>query len=406
LTLDRAVTIALKNNPGLSAGAWRVAAARARARLAWWQHFPTLDLNLAYRHHWHQERLVPMRKPGAGAIRAHDVFSGDVVLKVPILAGGRVMSTAEAYKLMAEARTHRLKRSTGELRFNVKSTFFAILGQQKLVTATERSIGALREHLRVTRALIAARKAAPVDRLNLEVRLAQLNAKRATQRGDLRIHERLLASLMGLESLPAGGLELQGRLSEPPVSLDGERLLREALQARPEVAALNLELQAQARRVDAVRAEYWPVLSASLTYGARLSGRGEYDDLGFAGIAVSYPVLGWLSTRARVQEERAKLRALEQERRTLGLSIRQEVDAAIVGVRAARVQAAATRKAIRAARESLRIAREKAAQARGTTMEVLDAQAALLGSEAYHMAALVSLKVSLARLDLATGRAP
>jgi outer membrane protein TolC len=57
-----------------------------------------------------------------------------------------------------------------------------------------------------------------------------------------------------------------------------------AIKARADLSQLDVEIEAQARRVDMVRAEYWPVVSAKGTYGSRLSLQGEYDDLGFVGL--------------------------------------------------------------------------------------------------------------------------
>ena len=404
LTLEHALAIALANNPDVRAAAWKVAAARARQRQAWSAHLPTLDFGLAYRHHWHEERLVPARGQSLDATFSRDIFAGDIVLKIPLLAGGRVVSAVAEQKLLAKASRRRLQRTRGELTYNVKSVFFAILGERRLIAAIERSRAALAEHLRVTRALIAERKAARVDRLNLEVRLAELDHLRITQRGRLRILERLLTSLLGFGSLPDGRLAVKGTLRAPKGPTDGRRLARKALKARPDLTALTLELRAQARRVDAVRAEYWPVLSASVSYGARLSGRGEYDDLGFAGLELSFPVFGWFATGARVTEERAKLRVLQQTRRKLALTIRQEVESATLQVGIALAQVEAAKKAIAAATESLRITQAKVAAARGTAMDVLDAQAALLGAEARYVAALVGAHTSLALLDYATGR--
>jgi outer membrane protein TolC len=404
LTLERALAIALANNPDVRAAAWQVAAARARQRQAWSAHLPTLDFGLAYRHHWHKERLVPARGQSLDATFSRDIFAGDFVLKIPLLAGGRVVSAVAEHKLLAKAARRRLQRTRGELTYNVKSVFFAILGERRLITAIERSRAALAEHLRVTRALIAERKAARVDRLNLEVRLAELDHLRVTQHGRLRILERLLASLLGFGTVPGGRLTVKGTLRAPQGPTDGRRLALKALKMRPDLTALTLELRAQARRVDAVRAEYWPVLSASVSYGARLSARGEYDDLGFAGLELSFPVFGWVATGARVTEERAKLRVLQQTRRKLALSIRQEVESATLQVAIALAQVKYAKKAITAATESLRITRAKVAAARGTAMDVLDAQAALLHAEARYVAALVGAHTCLALLAFATGR--
>jgi outer membrane protein TolC len=406
LTLGEALEIALANNPDLAAGEWEVKAARARTRYARSAHWPSLDVGLAYRHNWHEERLVPPRELGAEATFSRDIFSADAVLKIPIFSGGRVVSAVAAQELLAESAEHRLDQTRSELVFNVKSTFYATLGQAKLIAVTERSMESLDEHLRVTKALFAEQKAAKVDLLNLEVRLSELRYELVKRRGLRELSTHLLVSLMGVDGPSEGSLVIAGDLVAPQVSLDRAKLFAEALEARPDMAAFDRELGAQAKLVDAARAEYWPVVSAQVTYGARLSAQGDADDLGFAGVDVSVPVLSAIGTSARVREERAKLAALQERRRKLAADIRREVESAVIQVETAIAEAESTKGAVAMARESLRIEREKAALGRGTAMNVLDAQAALQSAETRTSEALVSLRTSLALLELATGVVP
>lgn len=415
LTLERALEVALANNPDVAAGAWDVEAARARRKLAASAHWPSLDVGLGYRHNWHEERLVPPREQGAEAAFSRDIFAADAVLKIPLFSGGRVVSAVAAQELLAESAEHRLEQTKIELVFNVKSAFYATLGQEKLIEATERSADALDEHLRVTRALLEEQRAAKVDLLNLEVRLSELRYELVKRRGLRDLSTHLLVSLMGADEAPSGGrrggrggreLVLAGDLEPREVSLDRAKLLAESLDSRPEMAAIDRELEAQAKLVDAARAEYWPVVSAQVTYGARLSAQGRADDLGFAGVDVSLPILAAIGTSARVREERAKLGALQARRRKLAADIRREVESAVVQVETALAEVESTKGAVAMARESLRIEREKAALGRGTAMHVLDAQAALQSAETRTFTALVELHTSLALLELATGVLP
>jgi outer membrane protein TolC len=388
LTLQRALALALAHNPELAAGAWEAEAAAARRRQAAAGHWPRLELAAAYRHHWHAERLVPARGR---------------MLRVPLLAGGRVVSAAAAAELEAAAARRQLARSRAELVFNVTSTFYALLGQDRAIAATLQAREALLAHRRKTEELIAARKAARVDRLNIAVRIAELDHGLIVERGQRAVYQRLLASLLGIARVPDAGLQPAGELGTAAAAPDAERVLAAAVARRPDMAALELRIRAQAERVDAARAAYWPVLAAKGTYGARLSSDGKYDDLGFAGLELALPLFDGLATPARVDEQRAALRALRERRRQLELSIRRQVESALIELRSATARAAATEKAIAMARESLRIARAKAALGRGTTMDVLDAQAALLAAETRHCQARVDRHTARALLELAAG---
>ncbi len=404
LTLERALAIALANNPDVVSDGWEIEAASARKRQASSDHWPSLGVLATYRHHWHEERLAPARSPSVPASSSHDILYGDVVLTVPLFSGGRVVGAVEAADLLARAADKKLARTREELIFNVKSTFYGILEQDKLIEAIEHSRKALSEHREKILQLIEARKATRADLLNIEVRLADLDHRLVKQRGMVELHERLLLSLLGVESMPPGGVTLEGGLSSPERSLpESAELLSAAVEARPDLSQLDLEIEAQARRVDMVRAEYWPVVSAKGTYGSRLSVQGDYDDLGFVGLELAMPIFNGFRTPARVEEELARLRSLQQQKRKLLLTVRREADSAVIQIKTAIAAVEATEESIAMAEESLRIARDKAALGHGTATDVLDAQAALLRAETTYFAALADLHTAFALLDLAAG---
>jgi outer membrane protein len=115
------------------------------------------------------------------------------------------------------------------------------------------------------------------------------------------------------------------------------------------------------------------------------------------------PIFTGLRTPASVEEERSKLRILQQQKRKLVLTVRREVDSAVIQVKTALAAVAATETSITMAEESLRITRDKASLGHGTATDVLDAQAALLRAETTHFAALADLHTAFALLDLAAG---
>ena len=148
----------------------------------------------------------------------------------------------------------------------------------------------LREHLKTLQQLIDNRKAARADRLNIEVRIAQLDHRLVRQRGELELQQRLLASLMGIEAIPQQGFDVQGELELPTRYRSPSGVMGAALASRPDLSEADLQIRAQTERVEAARAQYWPVVQAKGTFGARLSVEGDYDDLGFAGVELSLPV--------------------------------------------------------------------------------------------------------------------
>jgi outer membrane protein len=92
--------------------------------------------------------------------------------------------------------------------------------------------------------------------------------------------------------------------------------------------------------------------------------------------------------------------------RRLELQVRLEVETALLNITSARERIEAAGKALTQAEESLRIEREKYDLGKGTIIDVLDAQSALLDAQTNYYRALADLNIAHASLALATGVEP
>lgn len=410
LSLHRAIEIALASNPEIAATRWDAEAARARLDLAAAGRLPALDAVGAYTYNLDEQRLLPIRRPGDPTVLSREIVSGDLVLTLPLFTGGRLTSQVRAADFSLQAATHRAARNREEIIFNVSSVFFAILSRERVVAALEFSRTTLEKHLERVDALVAARKAAPVDRLRTEVRLADVTQRLAKEKNTLAVMRRMLVNLLGIEC-PVDSLSLRGSLE---TDLDGEipdmsAALTAALERRRDYLSAQASLQSQARLLDAARASYWPSISLFGSYGTRwatgkIDGTGKNpDDIGRIGIALGIPLFEGGRIGAAVGAQKATLAAARERLRKLELQIRLEVETALFGLQSARERIEATRKAVDQARESLRIEQKRYELGKGTIVDVLDAQTALLDSETNYFQALADFHTARAQLKLATG---
>lgn len=411
LTLAEAIQVALANNPELSAGRHDVEAAIAQRDAAFGAVWPSVGLVGGYMRHLDDQRLVPARYNGEPGVFSDDIFSADVVLAMPLFTGGRLISDFKAAELLARSASHRLARTQGELVFNVSSVFYGVLAQRRVIEALEFSKGTLQEHLKRVRDLITAQKAAAVDQLRTEVRIADLEQRLASERNVLAIQTRLLSNLLGLAH--AGQLlepdgELSGIPGSPP---DVATALDLAYGRRPDYLAARAALEAQAKAVDAAQAGHWPTISLQAAYGRRWAGHPttqpagarREEDVGRVGVMVDIPIFEGGRIAARVRQERAKLRAAQERLRRLELQIQLDVETAILNIGSAAERVRATEKAIEQAKESLRIERERYELGKGAIVDVLDAQSSLLDAQTSYYRALADQDTAVTQLKLATG---
>lgn len=403
LTLDRCIEVALANNPELAATGREVSAAGFRVDQARAQRWPALNAEGGYNRFRDPQRLIQARFNGEPGIFDEDLARGDFTIRMPLFTGGRIVNEIAASELLRQAEENRLARTGEELVFNVSSFFYAILGQRKVIQSLEFSVSAMDEHLKRVNALLAAEKAAKVDLLRTEVRLADLRQSLVKEQNVLAVQKRALASLLGLD-YDTERFGLEGKLTFEDVSLDATALMAQALIARPDYSAARARLEAQGHRVDVARAGHLPTLSVAGNYGLRSNLSSDEGDVGNIGLGVTFPLFEGGRVMAKVEEERATLAAAQERLRKLELQIRQDVETAVLDVRSASERVKALAKAIDQGRESLRIERQKYELGMGSMTDVLDAQSALLQAETNYYRAMADFRTALARLDFATGK--
>lgn len=418
LTLESALEIALKNNPELAATQWEVSTAGAKLDQAKAARWPSLAFEANYLTYQYQRPIRESHFQGERRIFSNKTSRGDLVLKMPLFTGGRILNEIKASELVRLAEENRLSRTKDELVFNVSSTFYGLLSQEKVIASVKFSLKAMQEQRQKMAKMVEVAKAAPVDLLRTEVRVADLTQSLERETNILEIQKRVLANLMGLDFNPAQ-LTIAGKLTFEKVSYRPEQLVPRALEQRPDFQAARKRLESQARKVDVARAAHWPTVNLVGAYTYRGSGvSGVYDDRdpknprnrgpyydndGNIGVTLSLPVFEGGRINAKVREEFSALAAAQDRLRKLNLQIRKEVETAILDVNSSSERVKALEKAIEQAQESLRIETLKYNLGAGTVTDVLDAQTALLVTETNYYRALAEFRTSLAQLKLAVG---
>lgn len=401
LSLDRCIEIALAHNPDVAIESWNVSAAGARLDGAKAARWPNITAEGAAQTYNFPQRLIQARYNGELGYFDENLFVGGVTFKVPIFTGGRITSDMSAADLVRQSAERKLSRTRDEVIFNVSSVYYSILTQQQIIKSLGSSQKALEENKRVIEQLVILRKAARVDLLRIDVRLANLEQSLIREQNGFATQKRILANLMGVEAPPENLPE------EIPVARSTmpklEDLLDKAYSRRPDYLSVKFEVNAQTKRLDAAKALYFPVVAVQANYGARANSIGNQYEVYNAGVGVSVPLFDGGLISAKVNEERAKLAVLKERLRKTELQIRTEVETTLLGCQANQKRMEVTQKAIEQAKESLRIEIQKYELGMGSATNVLDAQAALVQAETDYYRSLADCRIGKAKLMLDTG---
>jgi outer membrane protein TolC len=152
-----------------------------------------------------------------------------------------------------------------------------------------------------------------------------------------------------------------------------------------------------------------PIVSLQGSYGGRWAvgsptGTGdELDDVGRIGVGLGMLLFDGGQVNAQVREQRANFIAARERLRKLELQVRLEIETALLNIRSSRERVTAIQTSVEQAQESLRIEREKYDLGKGTIVDVLDAQAALLEVQTGYYRVLADYNISIAQWRLAVG---
>ena len=404
LTLEQCIDIALENNPEIAQKKWNTETALAEKDIAQGRLWPEIGAVGGYTF-YRDDRLIKPRRPGGQDVLrfSDELISGDIVLSMPLYTGGKLRNEIETTEQIVQSTKHQLLRSRRELVFNVSNVFYSMLGQQAVIKSLVFSQKALEEHRKIVAELLIAQKAAQVDLLRTEVRLADIKQQLLRERNVLNIQGALLASLLGLDQQDEY-FEIEGELTEVDFSAGIDQRIASAFKNRQDYLSLESRVNAQERKLDIAKAGRLPDISLQASYGNRWDAdSSQNNEVGLVGISVVLPLFEGGRIDARVRQESSRFMAKTEALRKLQLQIRLELETAVSNIESTRARIDVTQKAVKQAKESSRIEREKYDQGKGAIVDVLDAQSAMLESQENYYRALAGYNTALAQFRLAAG---
>ncbi|MBZ4660374.1 MAG: outer rane efflux protein TolC-like [Desulfacinum sp.] len=375
--------------------------------------FPSLDLESSYTRTGEPQRVVAAHANNEPGVFDRDAFDTALTARLPLFEGGRRRAQVRIAELGKAAAVSRFDAGRQDLVLNVASGYYKILQLDRVLEATRGSRRALAAQEELVRHQLEVGRAAPVDHMKIQVRLASLDQKISSLEADRRVLLVFLGRLMGLDLKSRPLFDIAGTLETPHVEIPSmEEGVAEALRARPEhkTAVLNLDQARQAVR--AALADIYPRIQAFGRYGLRNglpydqddpSGAIDHEDTWAAGIQATLPLFRGGAVRASIRQARLREKQAQERLRAVDLQIREEVERAHARLRDSADRLQVTRSSVAVAEETLRIEQDKYQAGKNTVNDVLDAQAALLQAQVEYSQAQVDAQLALLEWRRAVG---
>jgi len=407
LTLDAALSYAREHSPKLSARRQGVTTEQAAIAGAKAERLPRLTLGGAARGSSQRTETamgfpltqladIPENQPFR---RGH--LNADIRATLPLYTGGRIGSAvglAQAQRDLAQAGVHDLERS---LDFEVTSAYANLVQLDRDIEAARESVNALTEGRRVIAQMLNEGKVARVDVLKIDTRLADVQDTAIEFRNARQIEMGLFNALLG-RSIDTP-VTLETALPRPSAQFSQEQVSQLAHRGNSQYQIAEAQVSVAERSVAVARSAQRP----SLSLAADLRGQSAdpfdvYKGGAVAGVVFNFPFFDRALTH-RVEEAESRAAERRAELKQAGLDAEQRVRSAYLQVQNSEERIRATETAIGYARESLRIEQEKQRYGRGIIENLLDAQAALLTSEARYYRALADYMTATAAVRRETG---
>jgi outer membrane protein len=409
LTLEAAERAALEAQPQLRVSRAQTAQAQAVAEQARSPLLPQVTGEAQYSHQWGAFRQPGFAGTGGttlstGLSNQFDTWSFGVSASQLIYDFGQTSEKYVAARATAAAQRYQEQVTRLNIVSSVRQAYFVARANKELVDVAQETLDNQKRHLVQVQAFVQVGT-------QPEIALAQQRAAVANAQ------VQVISTQNGYDTSKAQLNEAAGLVGgtaydvlddqEPPVEDEDqplEQLVAKAFAARPELASLFKQEDAQRATIRSAKGGFGPALAAN---GAASESGLSLDSLGpniNVGVTLTWPLFQGGLTLATVRSAEANLTNVLAQRDLVQLQIQLAVNTAQLAVRAAKATIGAADEAATNAREQLRLAEQRYSTGVGSIIELDDAQVAYSSAAAQAVQARYNLASARAQLLAALGR--
>ena len=299
LSLAQAEAIALKNNPQITIGKLQALEAWQYVRAARSALLPTASLNLT------AVDAEPGSRITAGALNNPVLFpraAGGALVSQLITDFGRTTNLLGSSENHARAEDKNSAATAADITLAVDRAFYHALDMRELVTVARQTVDARQVFVDKIQALTNAKLKSDVDLSFAKVDLARAKLLILEAQNNYQASLAALSALLGYQDEQNFQLIEETKELSPPAS-DVQPLITQAIQQRPEVAALQFQVQSAERNARAEHDLWRPTISS---LGAVGSTPVRDDHItpnwyGAVGVNVNIPVFNGFLFNARAK---------------------------------------------------------------------------------------------------------
>jgi outer membrane protein len=397
LTLERAVALAIDNQPSLRGFEAEVRAAGAEFRQARAGFLPSIGFSASDTRTGGTIILSPAIPPTQ---RIYSSYSAALQGNLTIWDFGKTSGRVSQNSYLYDAAHGDYASAVEVIALNTEVAYLAFLQARRVVTVDEEALATTSHHLVQARAFYMTGRRpqldvtkAEVDSLNAEVNLIQA-------RNALRIARLQMENTMGVH--PAADYAVVDSFTVPATSASLQEARTTALRTRPELVAAQARVEAGREGITAAWGQHLPTIAAFGGYNWTAFDFPLFSHWN-AGVSFTLPIFQGFALDAGVELARANRDIAQSDLDTLSEGVMLEVERQWLTVRAAAERAVATSKLVQESRENLNLVERQYAAGVATALDESDARLTLSNSEITDIQAQYDYRTALIRLRRAMG---
>lgn len=412
LTLEEAITLALKNNRLIEqseedreTARWNLSAIRRRAGLTFsWS--STLNRiggrnyhGLRARHAQAKDTPVEKLYPSYG-----NENSNSLSVSMPLYTGGQLENQREGARYALNSADLSLENARQTVKYQAAAAYYQVLQQESLVGVQEQAVELLQEHLRNVEVQYEVGTVAKSDVLATSVQLANSQQALTSAQGNYQTAVAQLNNILGLpvDTEIAAGSEI----NFVRYNLTEADCLEYALAHRPDGIAASYAVKQARAQTGAAKSGYRPSVNAVVQgsmSGENVFGTNHNAEQWAVGLQMNWNIFDNGVTAAQVEQSKSAERKAESQAHQQLEQIQLEVHSAYIALKTAEKNIATTSAAVDKAEEEFAIAQVRYVEGVDTNLNVMNAQEKVVETRNNYYTALYNYNTSRAQLEKAMG---
>jgi outer membrane protein TolC len=407
LTLDEAISTALKNNPSLEAMVKSVQESQYMHSAASKEWLPTLSMDYGFTVFVKKPYMYDTSSGEKFALADYTSYLWGTHVKMPLYTAGVIQYKESIERLGIDISRLRFLEAKADLVQEVTINYFNVLRLQKNLTAVKENLNRYQRHEVLTQEYFNVGLVPKNSFLEIQAKRASTRQDEIVVNKDLKLAEAALCVSMGIDIDAHFKLVDDFSFRAPPYSLDD--CFGIAKKQNPSYVAFTY-LQKRAQAVMSLeKTESRPKLFAKFSFYKHgktpaLKGDDYVTNDNLTGqIVGEWDVFDWFKTRDRANARKMELEKLIAEQKSASNKISLDIRESYLTLVAARDKFAAVKLEKKFAQENYRVAKLRYKERMAKPTEVNDALVLLRQAEFSYSMAAFEYNVALARLLRVTG---